>query len=121
MRDDGITPEVLKREDIYDIVLQFCNNAPVCEGQVPDQCKTCNIIPVLKVVTLPRQTTTGVLLSPISSVVSHLIDYLNCSPSKKDVYAFYLEANQALTGQNTMKHVHVQDHTVNTSQKGALH
>ena len=56
-----------------------------------------------------------------SWVVSHLIDYLNCSPSKKDVYAFYLEANQALTGQSTMKHVHVQDHTVNTSQKGALH
>ena len=56
-----------------------------------------------------------------AGVVSHLIDYLNCSPSKKDVYAFYLEAKQASTEQSTMKHVHVQDHTVNTSQKGALH
>ena len=45
--DDGISPEVLKRVDIYDIVLKFCNNT-LCDGNIPDQWKLSNIIPVPK-------------------------------------------------------------------------
>ena len=45
--DDGIPPEVLKRVDIDEIILEFCNEA-LCEGQVPTQWKTCNIVPVPK-------------------------------------------------------------------------
>ena len=45
--EDGITPEVLKRCDLDDIVLQFCNQA-LEQGIAPDQWGVCNIIPVPK-------------------------------------------------------------------------
>ena len=45
--DDGITPEVLKRCDLDDIILQFCNRA-LEQGVAPDQWGLCNIIPVPK-------------------------------------------------------------------------
>ena len=37
----------MKRVDIDDIVLKFCNNA-LCDGNIPDQWKLSNIIPVPK-------------------------------------------------------------------------
>ena len=45
--DDEVAPEVLKRVDLDDIILQFCNNA-LCEGEIPDQWKHSNIVPVPK-------------------------------------------------------------------------
>ena len=45
--EDGITPEVLKRCNLDDIVLKFCNSA-LLEGLAPDQWKISNIIPVPK-------------------------------------------------------------------------
>ncbi|MCP4494507.1 MAG: reverse transcriptase family protein, partial [Gammaproteobacteria bacterium] len=39
--------EVIKRVDLDDVILSFCNNA-LCEGQVPDQWKLSNIVPVPK-------------------------------------------------------------------------
>ena len=45
--DDGIQPEVLKRCDLDDLVLSFCNRA-LQEGIAPDQWRVSNIIPVPK-------------------------------------------------------------------------
>ena len=45
--EDGIPPEVIKRVDLDDIILSFCNNA-LAKGQVPDQWKLSNIVPVPK-------------------------------------------------------------------------
>ena len=45
--DDSIPPEVLKRCDIDDIVLGFCNGALNGEG-VPDQWRISNLVPVPK-------------------------------------------------------------------------
>ena len=45
--DDGISPEVMKRVDIDDIILQFCNEA-LSDGPIPEQWKLSNIIPVPK-------------------------------------------------------------------------
>ena len=45
--EDGIPPEVLKRCDLDDIVLKYCNTA-LTEGKAPDQWKISNIIPVPK-------------------------------------------------------------------------
>ena len=45
--DDGIPPEVLKKTDLDDIVLDFCNRA-LLDGDVPDQWKSSNIVPVPK-------------------------------------------------------------------------
>ena len=45
--DDCISPEVLKRVDIDDIVLKFCNDA-LSEGKIPEQWKISNIVPVPK-------------------------------------------------------------------------
>ena len=45
--EDGIAPEVLKRCDLDEIVLDFCNKALV-DKIVPEQWRISNIIPVPK-------------------------------------------------------------------------
>ena len=45
--EDGISPEVLKRCNLDDLVLKYCNTA-LLEGIAPDQWKISNIIPVPK-------------------------------------------------------------------------
>ena len=45
--EDGVAPEVLKRVDVDDLILDFCNKALV-DGDVPDQWKHLNIVPVPK-------------------------------------------------------------------------
>ena len=45
--DDGIAPEVLKRCDLDEIILDFCNNA-LLHGKKPDQWSISNIIPIPK-------------------------------------------------------------------------
>ncbi|XP_072037323.1 uncharacterized protein [Amphiura filiformis] len=45
--EDGITPEVLKRCDLDDLVLGFCNDALLKE-RMPDQWSILNIIPIPK-------------------------------------------------------------------------
>ena len=45
--EDGIPPEVIKRCDLDDIILSFCNGA-LEEGQAPEQWKISNIVPVPK-------------------------------------------------------------------------
>ena len=45
--DDGIAPEILKRVDLDDVILQFCNRA-LTDGSIPDQWRKLNIVPVPK-------------------------------------------------------------------------
>lgn len=45
--EDGLPPEVMKRCDFDDIVLEFCNHA-LEDGVAPDQWRICNIVPIPK-------------------------------------------------------------------------
>ena len=45
--EDGITPEMLKRCDLDNIILDFCNDA-LLKGEKPDQWSILNIIPIPK-------------------------------------------------------------------------
>jgi hypothetical protein len=45
--EDGIPPEVLKRCDLDDMVLTFCNEA-LLNGNMPDQWSILNIVPIPK-------------------------------------------------------------------------
>ena len=45
--EDGVAPVVLKRVDVDDLILDFYNKALV-DGDVPDQWKHLNIVPVPK-------------------------------------------------------------------------
>ena len=45
--DDMISPEIMKRADFDDIILDFCNKALI-NGEIPGQWKHMNIIPVPK-------------------------------------------------------------------------
>ncbi|KAL5260700.1 hypothetical protein ACHWQZ_G010752 [Mnemiopsis leidyi] len=45
--DDGIPPEILKRVDLDEIILEFCNKA-LGDGLIPEQWKHSNIVPVPK-------------------------------------------------------------------------
>ena len=45
--EDGIDPEVLKRCDLDDIILEFCNQV-LLEGKKPEQWSLLNIIPIPK-------------------------------------------------------------------------
>ncbi len=49
--EDGITPEILKRCNLDDIILEFCNIALSNGEKAPDQWSIINIIPILKAVT----------------------------------------------------------------------
>ena len=55
--DDQIAPEVLKRCDLDQIVLDFCNNA-LMKGEKPEQWSISNIIPLPKRATSVTQKTT---------------------------------------------------------------
>ncbi|KAL5259158.1 hypothetical protein ACHWQZ_G009572 [Mnemiopsis leidyi] len=45
--NDNIAPEVLKRVDMDEIILDFCNRA-LTDGSIPDQWRQLNIVPVPK-------------------------------------------------------------------------
>ena len=45
--DDGIAPEIIKRVDVDDLVLEFCNKA-MSNSDIPEHWKRLNIIPVPK-------------------------------------------------------------------------
>ena len=45
--EDGIMPEVIKRCNIDDIILDFCNNI-LMKGDKPEQLSLLNIIPIPK-------------------------------------------------------------------------
>ena len=65
--DDGIPPEVMKRIDVDDIILDFCNTA-LCDGDIPEQWKYSNIVPVPKKGDLTKADNyRGVLLTSIVS------------------------------------------------------
>ena len=65
--DDSISPEVMKRVDIDDVILKFCNDA-LCDGLIPDQWKLSNIVPVPKKVDLNKTNNyRGISLTSIVS------------------------------------------------------
>lgn len=45
--EDGISPEVMKRVDLDGIILDFCNKA-LMDGEIPEQWKHLNIVPIPK-------------------------------------------------------------------------
>jgi hypothetical protein len=65
--DDGIAPEILKRVDLDDVTLHFCNRAFV-DGSFPNQWRKLNIVPVSKKGNLTKvDNNRGIALTSIVS------------------------------------------------------
>ena len=66
--EDGITPEIIKRCDLDDILLYFCNQA--LEGCIPNLWTISNIIPVPKTGDLTNPTNyRGISLTSVAAKV----------------------------------------------------
>ena len=65
--EDGIMPEVIKRCNLDDIILEFCNNI-LMKGDKPEQFSLLNIIPIPKKGDLSKTSNyRGISLSSITS------------------------------------------------------
>ena len=101
--DDSISPEVMKRVDIDDIILKFCNDA-LCDGQIPDQWKLSNIIPVPKKGDLTKTDNyRGISLTSIVSKTLNRMLLNRIKPSLEEV----LRDNQNgfRPGRSTTSHI----------------
>ena len=101
--DDGISPEVMKRVDIDDIILKFCNDA-LCDGLIPDQWKLSNIIPVPKKGDLTKTDNyRGISLTSIVSKTLNRMLLNRIKPSLEEV----LRDNQNgfRPGRSTTSHI----------------
>ena len=60
--DDSISLEVMRRVDIDDVILKFCNDTP-CDGLIPDQYSSSvyNFVPCTRKGTSLKQITTDEL------------------------------------------------------------
>ncbi|XP_063680102.1 uncharacterized protein LOC134815494 [Bolinopsis microptera] len=101
--DDGISPEVMKRVDIDDVILKFCNDA-LCDGLMPDQWKLSNIVPVPKKGDLTKTDNyRGISLTSIVSKTLNKMLLNRMKPSLEEV----LRDNQNgfRPGRSTTSHI----------------
>ena len=101
--DDSISPEVMKRVDIDDVILKFCNDA-LCDGLIPDQWKLSNIVPVPKKGDLTKTDNyRGISLTSIVSKTLNKILLNRMKPSLEEV----LRDNQNgfRPGRSTTSHI----------------
>ena len=101
--DDSIPPEVMKRVDMDDIILKFCNDA-LCEGIIPNQWKLSNIIPVPKKGDLTKTDNyRGISLTSIVSKTLNRMLLNRMKPSLEEV----LRKNQNgfRPGRSTTSHI----------------
>ena len=101
--DDSISPEVMKRVDIDDVILKFCNDA-LCDGLIPDQWKLSNIVPVPKKGDLTKTDNyRGISLTSIVSKTLNKMLLNRMKPSLEEV----LRDNQNgfRPGRSTTSHI----------------
>ena len=101
--EDGISPEVMKRVDLNDIVLKFCNDA-LDGGDLPDQWKTSLIIPVPKKGDLTKTDSyRGIALTSIVSKTMHRMILNRMKPSLERVLRRH--QNGFRPGRSTASHI----------------
>ena len=101
--DDSISPKVMKRVDIDDVILKFCNDA-LCDGLIPDQWKLSNIVPVPKKGDLTKTDNyRGISLTSIVSKTLNKMLLNRIKPSLEEV----LRDNQNgfRPGRSTTSHI----------------
>lgn len=101
--DDGIAPEVMKRVDIDDIILDFCNKALI-NGEIPDQWKQMNIVPVPKKGDLTKTGNyRGIALTSIVSKTLNRMVLNRIKPSIEKILRIH--QNGFRTGRSTTSHI----------------
>ena len=101
--EDGISLEVMKRVDLNDIVLKFCNDA-LDGGDLPDQWKTSLIIPVPKKGDLTKTDSyRGIALTSIVSKTMHRMILNRMKPSLERVLRRH--QNGFKPGRSTASHI----------------
>ena len=100
---DGITPEVMKRVDIDDIILEFCNKT-LHNGDIPDQWRHLNIVPVPKKGNLTKTDNyRGIALS---SVVSKTLNRMILNRLKPHLEPLLrINQNGFRDGRSTTSHI----------------
>ena len=101
--DDAIPPEVMKRVDMDEIVLDFCNRA-LCNGEVPEQWKTSIIVPVPKKGDLTKTDNyRGISLTSIISKTMNRMILNRLKPSLENILR--INQNGFRPGRSTTGHI----------------
>ena len=101
--DDGVAPEVIKRVDLDDIILDFCNKA-LTGGDIAEQWKHMNIIPVPKKGDLTKADNyRGVALTSIISKTLNRMLLNRIKPSLESILR--INQNGFRPGRSTAAHI----------------
>ena len=101
--DDGIAPEILKRVDMDDLILEFCNSALV-DGKIPDQWRQLNIVPVPKKGNLTKvDNYRGIALTSIVSKTLNRMILNRIKPAIEKILR--INQNGFREGRSTTSHI----------------
>ncbi len=101
--EDGVAPEVIKRVDLDDIILEFCNKALV-DGDIPDQWKHLNIVPVPKKGNLTKvDNYRGIALTSIVSKTLNRMILNRIKPALERILR--INQNGFREGRSTTSHI----------------
>ena len=101
--EDGIAPEVMKRVDLDDIILDFCNKA-LMDGEIPDQWKHMNIVPVPKKGDLTKtENYRGIALTSIVSKTLNRMVLNRIKPCMEKILRIH--QNGFRSGRSTTSHI----------------
>ncbi|KAL5259931.1 hypothetical protein ACHWQZ_G010146 [Mnemiopsis leidyi] len=101
--EDGIAPEILKRVDLDDLILRFCNRA-LDDGSVPDQWRQLNIVPVPKKGNLTNvDNYRGIALTSIVSKTLNRMILNRIRPAMENVLR--INQNGFREGRSTTSHI----------------
>ncbi|KAL5268071.1 hypothetical protein ACHWQZ_G004952 [Mnemiopsis leidyi] len=101
--EDGIAPEILKRVDLDDLILRFCNRA-LDDGSVPDQWRQLNIVPVPKKGNLTKvDNYRGIALTSIVSKTLNRMIHNRIRPAMENVLR--INQNGFREGRSTTSHI----------------
>ena len=101
--EGGIAPEIMKRVDLDDLILQFCNRALV-DGSIPDQWRKLNIVPVPKKGNLTKvDNYRGIALTSIVSKTLNCMILNRIRPAIEKILR--INQNGFREGRSTTSHI----------------
>ena len=101
--EDGVAPEILKRVDIDDLILDFCNKALI-DSEIPDQWKHLNIVPVPKKGNLSKvDNYRGIALTSIVSKTLNRMILNRIKPAMEKILR--INQNGFREGRSTTSHI----------------
>lgn len=101
--NDNIAPEVLKRVDMDEIILDFCNRA-LTDGSIPDQWRQLNIVPVPKKGNLTKvDNYRGIALTSIVSKTLNRMILNRIRPAMEKILR--INQNGFREGRSTTSHI----------------